>query len=156
MDKIKKANIEGVLFKNPKINVDDRGFLFEIMKESGELFIPSKQTTFTLAHPGLIKAFHWHNNQTDLWCGVSGRARAVLYDLREESPTFECFQEFFLGEPNYGVLLIPRRVAHGYQVLGNKDFLMVYHTDQFYDPKNPDEQRIKFDETKFDWNIINR
>lgn len=152
---VKKGKIGGVLYKPLIFNCDDRGYNAELLKE-GELFIPVKQTTWTKTHPGIIKAFHWHKHQTDLWVGFSGRARAVLYDLREDSPTFEQFETFYLGEPNPILLLIPPWVAHGYQVLGNTDFEMFYHTDKIYDPKNLDEERIDHDKLGYDWKIKNR
>ncbi len=152
---IKEGKIKGVLYKELIAHPDDRGYFMEIAKES-DLFIPIKQTSYTVGHPGVIKAFHWHKKQTDLWFGVSGRARAVLYDLREDSPTKGQFETFFIGGPKPILLLIPPGVAHGYQVLGNKDFAMFYHTDQAYDPKNPDEERIPFNKLNFDWSIKNR
>ena len=154
-ESIKQGKIQGVFYKETQINVDDRGFLLELAKE-GKLFIPIKQTTFSLTHPGIIKAFHWHKLQTDLWFGALGKARVVLYDLREDSPTKGQFEEFFIGEPNYPLILIPPGVAHGYQVLGNKDFFLFYHTDKAYDPENKDEYRIEFDSLSFDWRIKNR
>ncbi len=152
---IKKGKIEGVLYKLLRLNCDDRGYNAELLKE-GELFIPVKQTTWTKTHPGIIKAFHWHKRQTDLWVGISGRARAVLYDLREDSSTFKQFETFYLGEPSPILLLIPPGVAHGYQVLSNEDFEMFYHTDQIYDPKNLDEEQIDYDKLNYDWKIKNR
>ena len=54
-------------------------------------------------------------------------------------------------------MLIPPRVAHGYKVLENKDFLLLYHTDKTYDPKNPDEKRIPFDKYGINlWGVKNR
>ncbi len=152
---IKQGKIQGVLYKELIIHPDDRGFFMEVAKE-GSLFIPIKQTSFTVTHPNVIKAFHWHKKQTDLWFGISGRARAVLYDLRENSSTKGQFEEFFIGDTKPMLLLIPPGVAHGYQVLGNKDFSMIYHTDQTYNPTEPDEQRIAFDKLGFDWSIKNR
>jgi dTDP-4-dehydrorhamnose 3,5-epimerase len=55
-------------------------------------------------------------------------------------------------------VLIPSGVAHGYQVLGHKPVMLFYHVTTAYDPKNPDEERIGFDDTEigFDWSIKNR
>lgn len=151
-----EGKIKGVLYRELKTHSDDRGFLIEVAKQD-ELFIPVMQTTYTLAHPGVIKAFHWHKFQTDLWFGCSGRARAILRDIREESPTKGVSDIFYLGEPNYSVLLIPPGIAHGYQVIGNKDFLLFYHTNKSYNSKNPDEQRLPFDEFgKEIWEVKNK
>ena len=48
--------------------------------------------------------------------------------------------------------------ASGYQVLGNKPVILFYHVTLAYDPTQPDEQRIPFDDPQigFDWSIQNR
>jgi dTDP-4-dehydrorhamnose 3,5-epimerase len=60
-----------------------------------------------------------------------------------------------MGEDDPKVVLIPKGVAHGYQVLGSKPAVLVYHTTRHYDPK--DEYRIAFGdpEINFDWTIKN-
>jgi len=40
-----------------------------------------------IAYAGVIKAFHWHRRQWDIWFFASGMAQTVLHDLREGSPT---------------------------------------------------------------------
>src|SRR4030042_2089181 len=146
--------IEGVKIKQLKIFPDDRGFITEIIKDDEETFIETKQSTYTEAYPGVIKAFHWHKKQTDVWFVASGMAQVVLFDLRENSPTYKETNVFYLGEENRSILLIPPGVTHGYRVLGTEPVKLFYHTDQVYDPQNPDEERLLFDDPSigFDWN----
>jgi dTDP-4-dehydrorhamnose 3,5-epimerase len=89
---------------------------------------------------------------------ASGNIRAVLYDRREDSPTFGTTQVIFAGETNPVLIVIPPGVAHGYQVLGNKPALVFYHTTESYKAENADEERIPFDDKTigFDWTIRNR
>jgi len=84
--------------------------------------------------------------------------QVVLYDLRRNSPTYKQTNVFYMGEKNYALLLIPPGVAHGYRVLGNKPAGLFYHVDQTYNPNNPDEERIPFNNRKigFDWETKNR
>mgnify|MGYP000164959636 CR=1 FL=1 len=150
--------IEGVKIKQVKRFCDDRGFLSEILKFGEETFHPIKQTTYTETYPGVIKAFHWHKKQWDMWFVVKGMAQVVLYDLRDDSPTKGETQVIYAGEDNPLVIAIPPGVAHGYRVLGNKKVGLFYHTSEAYDPENPDEERIPFDspEIGFDWTTKNR
>ncbi len=137
---------------------DDRGFLSEVWR-AGKLpdFTP-KQTNFTVAHPGVIKAFHFHEKQQDLWFCVSGNIEAVLFDRRKDSPTHGETQTVAMGEFNSVALLIPREVAHGYRVLGEEQAGLVYLVDQEYDSQKPDEGRIAHDdpEINFDWQTAAR
>jgi len=56
------------------------------------------------------------------------------------------------------LVVIPKGVAHGYRVLGVTPVTLFYHTTESYDPKNPDEERIDFDDKwiGFDWKTKNR
>jgi len=79
--------IDGVVLKVLTVHADDRGLLMEVIGDDEPVFKSVKQTTFTIAYPGVIKAFHWHQRQWDVWFFSSGMAQVVLYDLREGSPT---------------------------------------------------------------------
>jgi dTDP-4-dehydrorhamnose 3,5-epimerase len=150
--------IQDVKIKKLNINSDDRGFLVEILRADDDIFKEIKQTNYTETYPGVIKAFHWHKKQWDIWFVVSGSAQVVLHDLREDSTTKGAIDVLYLGENNRTVLAIPPGVAHGYRVLGGRPLGLVYYTTETYDSKNPDEQRISFDDQKinFDWSTKNR
>jgi dTDP-4-dehydrorhamnose 3,5-epimerase len=62
-----------------------------------------------------------------------------------------------MGEHAPRVVAIPPRVAHGFQCLGMQDVLLSYYVTEPYDPHNPDEGRIAWDDPRigFDWRIEN-
>ena len=150
--------IEGVVVKACTVHSDDRGSLIEIVRDDEPVFRDVKQTTFTVAYPGVIKAFHWHKRQWDVWFIVSGMAQVVLYDLREGSPTCGETQVIYMGVRQPMVVAIPPGVAHGYRALGHEPAALLYHTTEHYDPADPDEMRIPFDDPRigFDWRTKNR
>lgn len=156
--KNRPQGIIGVIIKELKIYSDDRGFFAEILKAGEKNFKEIKQTSYTETYPGIIKAFHWHKKQWDFWFVARGMAQVVLYDLRKKSSTNGETQVIYAGEDNRVVIAIPPGVAHGYRVLGSKKVGLFYHTTQAYDPQNPDEERIPFDDPKigFDWSTKNR
>ena len=132
------------------------GFLMEVLRDDEKLLSRFGQTTFTVAYEKTIKAFHWHKEQDDLWFIATGTARVVLYDQRNDSLTRGSTETIMAGENDYKLILIPRGVVHGYQVLSKEPVLLFYHTTKSYDAKNPDEQRIPFDDPKigFNWDKI--
>ena len=150
--------IHDVVVKRLVTHSDDRGYFREVLREDDHLLHHFGQTSFTKTYPGVIKAFHWHLDQDDVWYVADGMARVVLYDRRPDSPTRGVTQVVYAGEDNPVIVLIPSGIAHGYQVLGNKPVLLFYHVTKAYDSKNPDEQRIPFDDPGigFDWTIQNR
>ena len=151
-------NLDGVVVKHLKKNADDRGFLTEVLRNDDNLLKKFGQLTFTAAFPGVIKAFHYHKRQDDFWFCPFGNIQIVLFDLREKSSTYHQKQVVFAGENNFVSLLIPRGIAHGYKVLGNKEAGLFYATSESYDRHNPDEFRLDFDDPLIaaDWETKNR
>ena len=76
-----------------------------------------------------------------------------LNDLRDDSPTYRQTDVYYLGDQNRQLLVIPTGVAHGYRVLGNEPTLLLYHTTEAYNPADPDEERIPYNDATigFDW-----
>jgi dTDP-4-dehydrorhamnose 3,5-epimerase len=111
-----------------------------------------------MSYPGVIKAFHYHALQDDIWFFPSGNAQVVLHDMRQHSTTYKQTEAYYLGENNPILLFIPRGVAHGYRVLGNVPATIVYFTNLAYEPTQPDEYRINYDDPSigFDWKTQNR
>lgn len=151
-------NIHDVVIKKLLTHSDDRGYFREVLREDDNLLTHFGQTSITKTYPGVIKAFHWHNHQDDIWYVASGMARIVLYDRRPTSPTYKVTQVIYAGDDNPVSVLIPIGIAHGYQVLGNQPVVLFYHVTKAYDPKNPDEERIDWNDPEigFDWSIKNR
>lgn len=155
---VKTFMIEGVKIKKLVKHSDDRGFFMEVLRDDDKLLKKFGQTSYTETYPGVIKAFHWHKKQDDLWFVARGMAQVVLHDMRDDSSTYKETQVIFAGEDNPVLILIPKGVAHGYKVLGEKSVCLFYHTTQSYDSADPDEERISFDDPKigFDWTTKNR
>jgi len=150
--------IEGVVVKECVVHSDDRGVLIEILRDDEPVFQVVKQSTFTLAYPGVIKAFHWHRRQWDVWFFVSGMAQVVMHDLRRSSATAGRTDVLYMGDRRPLVVAIPPLVAHGYRVLGAEPCGLIYHTTEHYDPADPDEERIAHDDPRigFDWRTKHR
>ena len=156
--------IEGVKIKKLKIRQDisdtdepqeKPGHLMEVLRDDDGLLKKFGQTTFTVAHPGTIKAFHWHKKQDDLWFFARGKALVVLYDLREDSPTKGETQTIMADANEPQLILIPSGVAHGYKALGGEPVYLFYHTTESYNAENPDEERIPYNDEKINFNWKN-
>lgn len=150
--------IEGVKIKQVKRFSDDRGFFCEVIKFGEETFCEVKQTSYTETFSGVVKAFHWHKKQTDVWFPIRGNMQVVLHDTRKDSSTYKETQVIYAGENNPTLILIPPYVAHGYRVLGNEKATLIYHTSEAYNSSEPDEERIAWDDPEigFDWNTKNK
>jgi dTDP-4-dehydrorhamnose 3,5-epimerase len=148
--------IADVQCKPLRVHADDRGVFMEVLREDDPFYTRFGQSNFSLTYPGVIKAWHFHLEQDDLWFVVSGMAQVGLHDLREDSPTRGQTDVFYLGEHNRALLYIPHGVAHGYRVLGSQPVGLFYHTTGVYNPA--DELRRAWDDAAigFDWSTVNR
>jgi dTDP-4-dehydrorhamnose 3,5-epimerase len=120
---------------------DERGWLMEIRRESG-LPKPTRQTNVSFSRAGVIRGLHYHERgQDDLFCCLRGMARVVVLDRQSG----EAFTED-IGEDNPVALYIPGRHAHGFEAL--TELVFCYHVTEEYDPANPDEHGIPWDDPR--------
>ena len=138
--------IAGVAVEPFPLWPDDRGYFFEMARfGQGQMAgfpAPTTQISATLSYPGTIKAFHYHQHQTDLWVPVTGMLQVALVDLRRDSKTFGAKNTFYIGNLRPWRILIPPGVGHGYKALGTDPIVLLYAVDRFYNPA--DEGRIPY------------
>jgi dTDP-4-dehydrorhamnose 3,5-epimerase len=80
--------IDGVFFKKLIKHCDDRGNFMEILRDDENILKKFGQASASMSYPGVIKAFHYHKLQDDVWYFPVGNAQVVLHDLRKESSTY--------------------------------------------------------------------
>ena len=133
--------IEGIRRIPLKRFEDGRGWFAEINRASWHEK-PMRQTNVSFSRQGVIRALHYHERgQDDLFVAVSGTARVVILDLE----TGETFTED-IGDGNPVAIYVPGRCAHGFEAL--TDLLFVYHVTEEYDPDDPDEHEIPWDDPR--------
>lgn len=152
------GQIDGVVIKELVRHPDDRGFFEEILRDDDGLLRRFGQASLSMTYPGVIKAFHYHERQDDLWFFPVGSAQVVLYDMRKDSLTEGITQVIYTGEDLPRLIVIPVGVVHGYRVLGEKRLMIVYFTTESYVGSDPDEKRLAFNDATigFDWTTHNR
>ena len=145
--------IDGVIVKKLKVIPDERGYLMEMLRSDDEFFQKFGQIYLTVAYPGVVKGWHYHKVQTDHFVAVSGMVKVVLYDRREGSSTHGEVNEFFMGEQNPILLVIPALVAHGMKGVGTKPGLIINCPTEVYEYDDPDEFRIDphNNDIPYDW-----
>jgi dTDP-4-dehydrorhamnose 3,5-epimerase len=120
---------------------DERGWLAELRRDSA-LPRATRQTNLSFSRRGVIRGLHYHERgQDDLFVCVQGTARVVVLD-RESGETFT----EDVGDENFVALYIPGHHAHGFEAL--TDLLFLYHVTEEYDPADPDERNIAWDDPR--------
>jgi dTDP-4-dehydrorhamnose 3,5-epimerase len=145
--------IDGVQIVELRRHHDDGGSLTELARlvegrPEGLAGFTVRQVNYSELEPGVIKAFHLHTRQTDVWyVPPSDRLLVVLLDVRQGSPTEGVRMRVVLGAGASRLLHIPPGVAHGARNLGAVTGRIVYFTDVHFsaDPSVCDEGRLPWD-----------
>jgi dTDP-4-dehydrorhamnose 3,5-epimerase len=120
---------------------DERGWFMEIRRESA-LAKRTVQTNVSFSRAGTVRGLHYHERgQDDLFACLQGMARVVVLDRTSG----EVFTED-IGDDNPFAIYIPGRHAHGFEAL--TDLLFCYHVTEEYDPADPDEHAVPWDDPR--------
>lgn len=137
--------IEGVVVRDLVKNVDERGFLSELLREDWkDILGEDKIAQFNLSYsyPGIVRAWHRHlRGQVDYFICVKGAIKVCAYDDREDSKTLGELDEVVLSDERLRVVRVPGILWHGYKALGNSPIRLLYGVTKPYDYQNPDEER---------------
>ena len=144
--------IEGIIIKNLKPILDERGYLQECFRSDWSMFERFGQAYVTIAFPNVVKAWHMHKIQMDNMVCVYGNGKLVLHDNRKESSTYKKFNEIFFGEKNPILISIPPFIWHGFKAIGQKKIIVLNCPTELYNYDNPDEYRLPYDTTEIDYN----
>jgi dTDP-4-dehydrorhamnose 3,5-epimerase len=133
--------------------VDDGGNFTELGRLSAGLHaaVPGfevRQVNYSELEPGVIKAFHVHQRQTDVWfVPPSDRMLLVVVDVRRDSPTSGVTRRVVLGDGASRLVRIPPGVAHGVRNLAPTRGRMIYFVDTHFSPapEDTDEGRLPWD-----------
>jgi len=120
---------------------DERGWFCELRRDSA---LPRRmvQTNLSFSRAGVIRGLHFHERgQDDLFTCLQGMARVVVFDRETE----EAFTED-IGDDNPVAIYVPGRHAHGFEAL--TDVLFAYHVTEEYDPADPDEHGIPWNDPR--------
>lgn len=135
--------IDGVRVKSLRVIPDERGRLFEILRrDEPDLYTGFGQAYMTTTMPGVVKAWHFHERQEDFFTCVRGMIRLAIYDDREGSPTRGTVNEFFMGDHDMKLVVVPRRTWHGWKCISEHEAMILNLVSEPYDAANPDEIRL--------------
>jgi len=153
-DGIPLKKIEGVTFSRLVPHVDHRGSLTEVLNFANQFWEEPVVYAYCITiMPGRIKGWGMHKLQSDRYFLVSGSARVVLYDGREDSSSYGQFEIHHLSRSAPGLLLIPPGVWHADQNGGDDEAMIMNFPTHPYDRAAPDKYRIDphSGEIPFDW-----
>lgn len=153
-----KTEFPGLLIIKPRVFEDSRGYFFESYNK--EKLADLKDFDFVQDNQsksgyGTIRGLHYQLEpyaQSKLIRVIDGKILDVVVDIREKSPTYGQHFSIELSCSNKKQLFVPKGFAHGFSVL-SETAIVLYKTDQYYNPES--ERGINYNdpELKIDWKI---
>src|SRR5262245_12385242 len=119
-----QPGIQGVEITELRRFADDGGSLTELGRLGAGMHaafpgFEVKQINYSEMESGVIKAFHLHRRQTDVWfIPPSDKMLLVLVDVRAGSPTEKVVRRLPMGEGPPRLVPIPPGVAHAAKTIG--------------------------------------
>ena len=96
-----KGLIDGVALRKTMVLPDERGRLGEIMRADDPWFEKFGQVYFTTTYPGVVKAWHFHEKQTDHFYVIKG-----LLKVPNPINSFDSFR-WFISSSSINVFSSP-------------------------------------------------
>jgi dTDP-4-dehydrorhamnose 3,5-epimerase len=158
--KIKKSKLTEVLFIEPDVFGDARGWFLETFSsrryEQAGIKQPFVQDNISFSEKNVLRGLHFQypHSQGKLVQVLSGEVFDVAVDIRVGSPTFGQWVGDTLSATNHRQIYIPPGFAHGFCVLSDSAIFSYKCTD-FYRP--PDEGGIIFNDPDINitWPVLN-
>jgi len=158
--KFTKLEIPDVVFIEPEIFKDERGFFMETYKKSDfKKFIKNfdgfVQENHSRSTKNVLRGLHYQKfpkEQAKLIRVIKGEIFDVAVDIRKNSLYFKKYVSKILSEENRAMLYIPEGFAHGFCVL-SEVAEVVYLTTHEYAPEYDTGIRWNDETIGIDWPI---
>jgi len=151
--KMNDVKIEGVVIKPLKKIPDERGSIYHMLRCDDPLFEEFGEIYFSVVYPQVIKGWHIHHKMTLNYAVISGMIKLVLYDGRENSPTFGNIMELFIGSENYCLVKIPPMVWNGFKGIGENKSIVANLASIAHDPEEILRKDPFTKDIPYDWKI---
>jgi dTDP-4-dehydrorhamnose 3,5-epimerase len=143
---LRQDPIDGVRLRAVRPVPHEDGTLVEVARAQWpEIDLPIVQVHVTTTLPTRVRAWGLHQRSTDRLFVVRGLVAFVVYDGREDSPTYECLNEFRLSERNPGLLVIPPNLYHGWKNIGVDEAFVINMPSSQYDHNAPDALDLPYE-----------
>jgi dTDP-4-dehydrorhamnose 3,5-epimerase len=142
-----RGKIDGVVVRDIRKFLDDRGWLAELFRldELDAEFHPRMAYT-SVTLPGVQRGPHEHVDQADLFCFLGpSNFKLRMWDNRESSETYRRVMTLYVGEDSPKSIIVPKGVAHAYRNVGHLPGVVINCPNRLY---MGDHRREEIDEIR--------
>ncbi|MDO8621170.1 MAG: dTDP-4-dehydrorhamnose 3,5-epimerase family protein [Candidatus Levybacteria bacterium] len=171
LNKDKSTIIQDVIMHPLKINKDESGILVETLRTDwSDIYGKGREFAmqyYSVTPSGIArdeKVWHYHPTvQEDRFLVIQGSIMVAIADNREDSSTYGLLNLFHMKvDDNPYVLLIPKKVFHGFMVVSKEPAVLLNFPTSLYSPKEEGrishkEAQIKLpDGSLFSWDSVRK
>ncbi len=130
----RRGPIQGVLVRELRKFVDERGWLAELFRhdELEEEFYPA-MAYVSSTESGVTRGPHEHVDQADFFCFIGpSNFKLRLWDNRKDSATYRHVMTLTAGEDNPLSVIVPRGVVHAYRNIGPVTGIVINCPNRLY------------------------
>jgi UDP-2-acetamido-2,6-beta-L-arabino-hexul-4-ose reductase len=111
-----------------KMNTDNRGWLFELIKSEqfGQIFVST-------THPGITRGNHGHSTKVEKFCVIQGRGV-----IRFRHVVTDELVEYAVSGEKIEVVDIPPGYTHSIENTGSTEMITLFWANEIFDPQRPD------------------
>lgn len=125
--------MKGIEIKDLKKHVDNRGWLAEFFRPESVGSDKLGQVTITTAHPGIVKANHYHKRKHEWYCVIQGKMELALKNNKTNEK-----ESIVLSDEELKLVKISPNISHGFKNVGKDMLYLLMYIDEPFDPDDPD------------------
>lgn len=147
-----ELNIHDVKLLPLKQISDERGAVFHYLRCENSEFKGFGEAYFSKINEGVIKGWKYHHKIHQNFCVPFGSVRIVMYDGRENSPSFGLFSEIVLDDSqHYALLSLPPGIWYSFKCI-SKDFALLSNIiDSAHEPAESETLPLINNTIPYDW-----
>ncbi|MFC1758984.1 NAD-dependent epimerase/dehydratase family protein [Planctomycetota bacterium] len=110
------------------LKVDDRGWLFELIKSDtfGQMFVSTTK-------PGITRGNHYHDTKVEKFCLINGEGV-----IRFRFPESDDVIEYPVNDKEIKVVDIPPGYTHSIENTGSENMIVLFWANEVFDPNRMD------------------
>ena len=147
-----ETNIAGLVLKPLKQILDERGGVFHFLRNDSDTFNGFGEAYYSKIAENVVKGWKYHSEIHQNFCVPYGAVELVIYDERNESPSYGNIEKVSLNDKDqYFLLSMPPKLWYSFKCI-SKDFaLMANIIDQPHKPQEAKTLPIDTDEIPYKW-----
>ena len=143
--------IEGVIIRDLKQFIDDRGRVMHMLRADNPLFEKFGEIYFSEILPGVVKAWKRHKKMSQIFAVPVGMINLVIYDNRKNSGTKSTLLTLEIGRNNYRLVKVPPKLWYGFQCISKDPALIANCTDLPHDSEEAEKKEFTDPSIPYQW-----